>query len=122
MGPDPQGFRTLARQKGIALEAWSPLGSGGSGSSAIMHGDLTTSIGKKYGKSPVQVALKWIVNQGVSVATKSSNPVHLKENLDIFDFDFAAEDKQALDDADFAAKDEPSFLCREKAQSQTIFM
>jgi len=122
MGPDPQGVKTLAEKNGFVLQAWSPLGMGGSGSSPIMHGNLTTSIGKKYGKSPVQIALKWVVSQGVSVATKSSNPVHLKENMDVFDFEFAAEDKQALDDADFAAKDEPSFLCRDRATTQTIVM
>jgi len=120
MGPDPQGFKTSADKMGIILQAWSPLGSGGNGSSAIMHGNLTTSLGKKYGKSPVQIALKWIVSKNVSVSTKSSNPKHLKENADIFDFEFDAEDVKALDHADFAAKDEPSFLCRDEAPPHTV--
>jgi 2,5-diketo-D-gluconate reductase A len=119
MGPNPQGAKTLADERGIVLQAWSPLGMGGNGSRPIMNGTLTTSIAKKYGKSPVQVALKWIVSQNVSVATKSSNPVHLKENLDIFDFEFRAEDKLALDQADFAAKDEISFLCSDETPSST---
>lgn len=115
MGADPQGFKTLAEKKGIVLQAWSPLGKGGGGSAPIMHGNLTTAIGRKYKKSPVQIALKWIVSKNVSVSTKSLNPAHLAQNLDIFDFELEAQDRRALDEADFAAHDEPSFLCRDPA-------
>mmetsp|Transcript_31091 Transcript_31091/g.70689 ORF Transcript_31091/g.70689 Transcript_31091/m.70689 type:complete len:369 (+) Transcript_31091:69-1175(+) len=111
MHPDPQGFKTFAEQHDMVLQAWSPLGSGGHGSAELLKGNLTTSIGRKHGKSSVQIALKWIVSRNVSVATKSSNPEHLREDLDIFDFDLDHEDLQALDTADFAAKDTPSFLC-----------
>lgn len=113
MGPDPQGVRSLAEQKGMVMQAWSPLGMGGSGSDPIMHGNLTNSIAKKYNKSPVQIALKWIATKNVGVATKSSNPIHLQEDLDIFDFELRQEDIKALDEANFAAGDEPSFLCRD---------
>merc|ERR1740121_1861537 len=57
----------------MVLQSWSPLGMGGKGSKQIMQGNLTTSIAKKHGKSPVQVALKWVVSQGASVSTKSLN-------------------------------------------------
>lgn len=116
MGPDPQGFKTLAEHKGIVLQAWSPLGMGGKGSDPVMHGDLTTALGNKYKKSPVQIALKWIVSNNVSVSTKSINPKHLAENLDIFDFELSPSDLKSLDEADFASKDEPSFLCRDSDQ------
>jgi len=86
---------------------------GGNGSGPIMHGNLTKALGKKYGKSAVQIALKWIVTRNVSVSTKSSNPAHLAQNLNIFDFELKADDMKALDKANFAAKDEPSFLCRD---------
>lgn len=115
MGPDPQGFKTFTEKRGIHLQAWSPLGMGGSGSNPIMKGDLTTSIGKKHGKSPVQIALKWIVSKNVSVSTKSSNPAHLVQDLDIFDFELDESDIKALDEADFAAHDSPSFLCKDEA-------
>eukprot|EP00927_Polykrikos_kofoidii_P010044 TRINITY_DN1423_c0_g1_i4.p1 TRINITY_DN1423_c0_g1~~TRINITY_DN1423_c0_g1_i4.p1 ORF type:complete len:376 (-),score=70.98 TRINITY_DN1423_c0_g1_i4:54-1115(-) len=111
MGPDPQGFKSFAQERGIALQAWSPLGSGGSGDDDILHGDLTGTIGANHKKSNVQVALKWIIANNVSVATKSSNPVHLKENLDVFDFEFSDGEMQALNSADFNKKDTPSFLC-----------
>lgn len=122
MGPDPQGFRTLAEKKGIVLQAWSPLGMGGNGSKPIMHGNLTTELSKKYGKSAVQIALKWIVSRNVSVSTKSSNPVHIAQNLDIFDFELNADDMKALDEANFAAKDEPSFLCRDPQPHEPVIV
>lgn len=111
MGPDPQGFKTFAEHHGVKLQAYSPLGAGGSGSDELLHGNLTTTIGKKYNKSSVQVALKWILSHNTSVSTKSSNPEHLAENLDIFDFDLNATELAALDAADFAKQNTPSFLC-----------
>lgn len=115
MGPDPQGFKSLAEREGIVLQAWSPLGMGGNGSSDVMHGNLTTSIAKKHGKSAVQVALKWIVSHNVSVSTKSMNPAHLRENLELFDFELDKEDMAALDQARFQEVGEPSFMCRDPA-------
>merc|ERR1712048_1058167 len=120
MGPDPQGFKSFADKNGVKLQAWSPLGHGGSGSDEILKGNLTSSIGKKYGKSAAQVALKWLVSHNVSVATKSSNPKHLAENIDIFDFEFTPEELSALDNADFAKADTPSFLCDDTAESSQI--
>ncbi|OLP81785.1 Prostaglandin F synthase [Symbiodinium microadriaticum] len=118
MGADPQGFRSFAEKHQIVLQAWSPLGSGGHGSTEILSGNLTTSIGKKYGKSPVQVALKWIASHNVSIATKSSNKEHLKANTEIFDFKLSDEDLASLDAADFAKEDTPSFLCSDPAPSE----
>eukprot|EP00931_Biecheleriopsis_adriatica_P115562 TRINITY_DN91346_c0_g1_i1.p1 TRINITY_DN91346_c0_g1~~TRINITY_DN91346_c0_g1_i1.p1 ORF type:complete len:374 (-),score=89.03 TRINITY_DN91346_c0_g1_i1:75-1136(-) len=120
MGPDPQGFKSFAEQKNFVLQAWSPLGSGGHGSDALLKGNLTTSIGKKHGKSSVQVALKWITTHGLAVATKSSKLEHLKEDLDIFDFELSKDDMAELDAADFAAKDTPSFLCSDARQEQIV--
>jgi len=111
MGSDPQGFRSFAEKQGVVLQAYSPLGSGGKGSKEIIDGDLTTSIGKKHDRSAVQVALKWILAHNVSVTTKSSNPTHLANNLDLFDFELDEADMTALDKADFAPKYSPSFLC-----------
>merc|ERR1712224_513348 len=108
MGPDPQGFKSFAQKQDVILQSYSPLGSG---SKDIVHGNLTTSIGKKHGKSSVQVALKWIVSQGVPVVTKSLSEDHLRDNLDIFDWELSESELSQLNAADFAAKDTPSFLC-----------
>jgi diketogulonate reductase-like aldo/keto reductase len=65
----------------IVVQAYSPLGSGG-----LAHDDLCISIGKKYGKSSVQVALKWILQSKVTIATQSTSFDHLKSDVDLFDF------------------------------------
>jgi len=115
MGPDPQGFVSTARSEGIALQAWSPLGHGGHGSAEILHGKLTTSIGRAHNKSAAQIALKWILSNSIAIVTKSSNPAHLAENLALFDFELSDTEKRALDAADFASEDTPSFMCDDAA-------
>lgn len=128
MGQDPQGFRSYAERRNFTLQAWSPLGSGGKGSPEILGGNLTTSIAKKYNKSTAQVALRWLLAHNVSVATKSSNPKHMAEDLGIFGFELSDEDLQALDAADFASDDSPSFLCADadppalEAESQEVLV
>lgn len=111
MGADPQGFISTARRHRLTLQAWSPLGHGGHGSSEILFGNLTTSIGAAHNKSAVQVALKYIVQKRIAVVTKSANPVHLAEDLDLFDFELSAPQMAALDGATFARADTPSFMC-----------
>jgi len=111
MGPDPQGFKSFAKKKGIVLQAWSPLGSG---ADDILHSNLTTSIGTEHGKSSVQVALKWIQAQGVSMITKSLSEDHLRDNLDIFDWELSADELSQLNAANFSTNT-PSFLCDSQA-------
>ncbi|CAE6965032.1 unnamed protein product [Symbiodinium sp. CCMP2592] len=118
MGADPHGFRTFAEKHEMVLQARSPLGNGGHGSTEILSGNLTTSIGKKCRKSPAQVALKWIASHNVSIATKSSNKEHLKANTEIFDFQLSDEDLASLDAADFAKEDMPSMLCNDPTPSE----
>jgi len=113
MGPDPQGTISMARRHGLTVQAWSPLGHGGHGSSSILHGKLTTAIGAAHNKSAAQVALKWLLSKGAAVVTKSSNPAHLRENIDLFDFDLSAAEVAALDAATFAKDDTPSFMCND---------
>lgn len=111
MGPDPQGIVSLVKNKNMVLQAWSPLGSGGHGNPEILSGNLTTSIAKAHGKSTAQVALRWLLQHGASVATKSDNPKHLEEDLAIFDWELTDDEMKSLDSADFAKSDTPSFLC-----------
>lgn len=111
MGPDPQGFVSTSRSQGMTLQAWSPLGHGGHGSGEILHGKLTTSIGRAHNKSAAQIALKWILSKSIAVVTKSSNPEHLRENLALFDFALSDAEMSALDAASFSSEDTPSFMC-----------
>mmetsp|Transcript_30835 Transcript_30835/g.57825 ORF Transcript_30835/g.57825 Transcript_30835/m.57825 type:complete len:322 (+) Transcript_30835:50-1015(+) len=112
MGTDPAGFVSYHKARGIQLQAYSVLGNGLShkASPEILEGNVTTSIGKAHNKSSVQVALKWLVAQGIPAVTKSASFEHLKEDLDLWSWDFTAEERKALD-ALQSPKGSPSFAC-----------
>ena len=111
MGPDPQGFLAMNAARGIVSQAYSPIGSGGHGSSDILSGPLTTKIAKAHNKTTAQVALKYLVQLDAAVVTKSSSPEHLKQDVDLFDWSLTRRDMRELAAATFAADDTPSFEC-----------
>lgn len=83
-------------KRGILVQAWAPLGASlGGRFSGTMKGACGT-IGKKYGKSFAQVALRWIVQTGASFTTQSKNKEHFVEDLDIFDFELTADEMATL--------------------------
>ena len=80
------------RSQSMALCAYSPLGRG-----AFLSRKELKDVGKKLGKTPGQVALRWLIRQeGVAAIPKASGEKHLKENLDIFDFDLDPTDLKIL--------------------------
>ncbi|MET0605009.1 MAG: aldo/keto reductase [Beijerinckiaceae bacterium] len=89
MSQDP--LFDFARQKGVAITAYSPLGKGDLARDRTLGG-----IGAKYGKSAAQIALRWLVEQGVSAIPKASREANLRANIDIFDFSLDDEDRIAI--------------------------
>lgn len=66
----------------LLLTGYSPLGHGG-----VLHDDLLREIGERYDKSPAQVAIRWATQHAnVCPIPKSSDPDHIRENIDVFDF------------------------------------
>ncbi|CAE7569973.1 morA [Symbiodinium sp. CCMP2592] len=113
MGTDPAGIVSWHKKRGIQLQAYSVLGNTAvshKASPEILTGNLTTSIAKAHGKSSVQVALKWVVSQGIPAVTKSASAEHLSADLDLWSWDFTDEEKQALD-AMSSPKGSYSFGC-----------
>jgi 2,5-diketo-D-gluconate reductase B len=79
----------FARERNIAITAYSPLGKG-----EVAHDRTLTSIGTKHGKTAAQIALKWLVEQdGVSAIPKASREENLRANLEIFDFELDEADR-----------------------------
>ncbi|MBQ3029132.1 MAG: aldo/keto reductase [Lachnospiraceae bacterium] len=83
---------TWCREHGIVPEAWRPLGAG-----AALTGDLMKELSEKYGKTPAQICLRWVLQHGLSPLVKSANPVRMRENLDVYDFTLSAEDMERMD-------------------------
>jgi len=114
MGPDPQGARSFAENRGMVLMAWSPLGHGGHGSTPFFLESLPVAIGKAHNKSGAQVALKWILSHNVTLTTKSADPKHLAEDIDLFAWDLSASELEALDaHSSTSDYDTPSFMCND---------
>ncbi len=88
-------------QHGIVLEAWYPIGHG---RKDLIANELFSELGKKYGKSNVQIILKWHLQYGNRVLPKSLNPSHIKENLELFDFELTPEEMKQIEALD---KDKP---------------
>ena len=82
-----------ANKYGIQLEAWAPFGEGRGGMFELP--ELKT-IGKKYGKTPAQVMLRWHIQRGIVVIPKSTHIERMEENFNIFDFELTAEDVEVI--------------------------
>lgn len=97
-------LRNYCGKKGIAVEAWFPLGGpvkklGGNESSGprLLTDPLLVELGKKYGKTAAQIVLRWEVQQGIVPLPKSSDPHRIFENINIFDFGLSDEDMYRID-------------------------
>ena len=89
--------------KGIVVQCWYPLG--GRGHTAELLGDETiSSIAEAHGVSSAQVILRWDLQRGIVVIPGSSNPEHIKENLDLFGFELSDEEMAAISALDRGEK------------------
>lgn len=77
----------FCKENGIAIEAWSPLGSG-----RVLSDKTLAAIGAKYGKSTAQVCIRYCLQNGIIALPKSVTPSRIKENLEVFDFVLSDED------------------------------
>ena len=75
------------------IEAWSPIGRG---NKELLSEPLFVELGKKYNKTVPQIILRWHIEKGNIIFPKSTNPVHIKENLDIFDFNLSNEEMEEI--------------------------
>lgn len=97
--------RDYMRQKGVLYQSFSPLCGpcNPPDNKELLTGALVTGIGKKYKKTGPQVALRWLVQQGIPVIPKSHVPDHMKENSEIFDFELSEQDMTLLTKAQHPA-------------------
>ena len=79
----------LMKEYGVQPMAWGPLAEGKHG---IFTHPVLTEIGKKYGKTPAQVALRWNVDRSVVIIPKSTHQERMEQNMDIWDFSLSSED------------------------------
>ena len=83
----------LMKEYSVTPEAWGPFAEGNHG---IFTHPVLTEIGKKYGKSAAQVALRWNVQRGVAVIPKSVHKERMEQNMDFWNFALSEEDMAAI--------------------------
>lgn len=81
--------------KGIQLEAWSPIMKG-----KVNEIPELKELAEKYGKTPVQITLRWDIQKGVVTIPKSVTPERIIANADIFDFELTPKDMAKIDSLD----------------------
>ncbi len=90
------------QERGIAVEAMSTFSHFRSNEprKEVIENDIIVSLAKKYGKSPVQIVLRWQIQQNIIVIPKTWDIAHLKENISIYDFELSKEDMLLIDSLD----------------------
>ena len=86
--PQTELKKKLAETK-MGLMAWSPIGHG---DKSLINEPVFTELAQKYGKSNVQIILRWHVQSGNVVFPGSKNPDHIRDNFNIFDFSLTDEE------------------------------
>ncbi len=79
--------------KDITVQGWSPFGSGKNG---VLQDPVIAEVAKRYNKSVAQVILRWNIQRGILVIPRSTNPGHMKENQEIFDFELSPVDMSII--------------------------
>lgn len=81
----------FSREKGMLLEAYSPLGSG-----AIFEVPEMKLIAEKHGKTVAQICVRWSLERGYLPLPKSQTPARIRENIEVFDFELTHEDHEII--------------------------
>jgi 2,5-diketo-D-gluconate reductase A len=84
-------MRKSNAQHNIVTQSYTPLVLG-----RLMDNPTVTSIAGEYGKTPAQVLLRWNLQLGNAVIFRSSKAERIASNLDVFDFELAAEHMEAI--------------------------
>lgn len=83
----------LHAARGIATEAWSPLGQ-----DELLSDPVIARLAESHGKTPVQVMLRWQLQLGHVVVTKPVSPARVRESIDLFDFELCHRELAAIAD------------------------
>ncbi|MGE2733886.1 aldo/keto reductase [Mycolicibacterium vaccae] len=94
--------RAFNAEHGVATQAYSPLGVG-----RLLDNSAVTGVAEAHGKTPAQVLLRWNLQLGNSVITRSSTPERIKSNLEVFDFELTDEQMSTLNGLDEGTRFRP---------------
>jgi diketogulonate reductase-like aldo/keto reductase len=90
-----RGLLEACRQRSVALEAYSPLGTG-----RHLSNETVRRVAERVGRTPAQVLLRWCLQRDVPVIPKSTHRDRIAENAQVFDFTLPERDMTELDALD----------------------
>ena len=90
----PKDLLDFCKEKGIIVEAYAPFASGAFG---LLRDETIARIATETGKGAGQVILRWHIQHGRVVLPKSTNPVRMAENRDLWSFELSDEQMAAID-------------------------
>ena len=90
-----RGLIEACLRRGVALEAYSPLGTGRN-----LSDETVDRVARRVGRTPAQVLLRWCPQHGVPVISKSTHRERIHQNAQIFDFALSEQDMAELDTLD----------------------
>ena len=85
-------LKAVARDLGSSITAWSPLAQG-----KIADDDVLAGIARGHGKTPGQVTLRWLIQNGVIAIPRTTKESRAKENFNVFDFTLSADEIARID-------------------------
>jgi len=90
-----KGLLEACDERGVALEAYSPLGTG-----SQLRDRVVAGVAERLGRSPAQILLRWCTQRGIPVVGKSTHRERIAENAQIFDFELPDDAMDELDALD----------------------
>lgn len=84
---------------GIVVQGWYPLGGRGH-TSELLNDEVIVDIANNHNVSSAQVILRWNLQKGVVVIPGSSNPDHIEENTELYDFELTDEEMERINNLD----------------------
>lgn len=81
------------KENDIVLSASAPLAR-----TEVFDDPIIKELAEKYNKTQAQIVLRWEIEKGIVPLPKSTNPEHIKSNLEVFDFELEEKDHKIIDD------------------------
>ncbi len=91
------------QELGIVVQGWYPFGGRGH-TAELLGNEVISEIAKAHGVTSAQVILRWNLQKGVVVIPGSSNPDHIRENLDLFGFELTEDEMNRINGLDRGEK------------------
>lgn len=86
---------SFCQTHGVQLEAYAPLATG-----RVAESHVLQDIGERHGKTAFHVALRWALQHGAVVIPRSTDPDHIRSNIDVFDFELSSDEVKRINAID----------------------